>query len=72
MDVIKGISASPGVYLMKDAGGQIIYVGKAINLQKRVASYFQRQDALGLGRAVPAGTAGRAGAVPLSGRALRR
>jgi excinuclease ABC subunit C len=30
---------------MKDAGGQIIYVGKAINLQKRLASYFQRQDA---------------------------
>jgi excinuclease ABC subunit C len=29
---------------MKDAGGEIIYVGKAINLQKRVASYFQRQE----------------------------
>jgi excinuclease ABC subunit C len=45
VEVIKGISESPGVYLMKDAGGQIIYVGKAINLQKRLASYFQRQDA---------------------------
>ena len=44
LETIKGISHSPGVYLMKDAGREIIYVGKAINLQKRVASYFQRQE----------------------------
>ncbi len=44
---IKGISQNPGVYLMKDEKGKIIYVGKAINLQKRVASYFQRKEALG-------------------------
>lgn len=31
----------PGVYLMKDDRGQIIYVGKAINLKNRVRSYFQ-------------------------------
>lgn len=31
---------NPGVYLMKDAGGTIIYVGKAANLQNRVRSYF--------------------------------
>jgi excinuclease ABC subunit C len=43
-EVIKGLSDSPGVYLMKDGGGTIIYVGKAINLRKRVASYFQRQE----------------------------
>jgi excinuclease ABC subunit C len=32
--------ASPGVYLMKDARGRIIYVGKAKSLRKRIASYF--------------------------------
>jgi len=31
---------SSGVYLMKDESGKIIYVGKAINLRKRVSSYF--------------------------------
>jgi excinuclease ABC subunit C len=30
----------PGVYLMKDARGRIIYVGKAVNLRNRVRSYF--------------------------------
>lgn len=32
---------SPGVYLMKDQEGRIIYVGKAKNLKNRVRSYFQ-------------------------------
>lgn len=30
---------TPGVYLMKDAAGSVIYVGKAVNLRKRLASY---------------------------------
>ena len=34
------IPSQPGVYLMKDAAGQIIYVGKARNLRKRLATYF--------------------------------
>lgn len=33
----------PGVYLMKNAEGQIIYVGKAVNLKNRVRSYFRTQ-----------------------------
>ncbi|BDQ33132.1 UvrABC system protein C [Pseudodesulfovibrio portus] len=35
---------TPGVYLMKDEGGRIIYVGKAKALRKRLSSYF-RQNA---------------------------
>jgi len=34
--------SDPGVYLMKDSRGRIIYVGKAKNLKKRLASYFAR------------------------------
>ncbi len=36
----------PGVYLMKDNTGKIIYVGKALNIKQRLASYFvnQRHD----------------------------
>jgi len=35
---------NPGVYLMKDKNGKIIYVGKAKCLKNRVASYFRAQD----------------------------
>jgi excinuclease ABC subunit C len=34
----------PGVYLMKDARGTVIYVGKAQNLRNRVRSYWQKQS----------------------------
>ena len=32
---------SAGCYLMKNASGEVIYVGKAVNLRRRLASYFQ-------------------------------
>jgi excinuclease ABC subunit C len=32
----------PGCYLYKDAAGEIIYIGKAVNLRNRVRSYFQK------------------------------
>jgi excinuclease ABC subunit C len=38
---LKEIPTSPGVYLHKDAGGRILYIGKAKNLRSRVRQYFQ-------------------------------
>lgn len=40
--IIKSFPDAPGVYLMKDADGEVIYVGKAVSLKKRVVSYFLR------------------------------
>ena len=39
-DKLKVLTARPGVYLMKDREGNIIYIGKAKNLKNRVTSYF--------------------------------
>lgn len=41
---IKNLTSKPGVYQMFDTDGAILYVGKAKNLKKRVASYFQKND----------------------------
>ena len=38
---LKTLSSEPGVYRMLDSDGQVIYVGKAKSLKKRVASYFR-------------------------------
>src|SRR5881392_686343 len=40
-DQLKALPARPGVYLFRDRGGDVLYVGKAKSLRPRVRSYFQ-------------------------------
>ncbi len=41
---LKGLPAKPGVYLFRDARGQVLYIGKAKSLRPRVRSYFQKGE----------------------------
>ena len=41
---VRAIPPRPGVYLMKDVRGDVIYVGKAKNLRSRIRNYFQGTD----------------------------
>jgi predicted GIY-YIG superfamily endonuclease len=41
-ELLERLPTDPGVYLMKDKRGRVIYVGKAKNLKNRVRSYFHR------------------------------
>jgi excinuclease ABC subunit C len=42
-DKVRTFPTTPGVYLMKDDRGRVIYVGKAVNLRSRAGSYFTKQ-----------------------------
>src|SRR3954462_13132728 len=42
---VKQFPGAPGVYLMKDAQGRVIYVGKAKNLRNRASHYFTKAAA---------------------------
>ncbi|TYT75688.1 excinuclease ABC subunit UvrC [Desulfobotulus mexicanus] len=44
LEKLAQVTTGPGVYLMKDGENRILYVGKAKNLRRRLASYFQRMD----------------------------
>ena len=41
---IKNLPPKPGVYIMHDKNNNVIYVGKAISLKKRVTSYFRKTN----------------------------
>lgn len=45
-DKVRKFPQSPGVYLMKDSAGVVIYVGKATNLRSRAGSYFLKAAAI--------------------------
>lgn len=40
-DKVKHLPKNSGVYIMENANGEVIYVGKAVNLKNRVSQYFQ-------------------------------
>jgi len=47
-DKLTRVSKEPGVYLMKDTAGKVIYIGKAGNLRKRLVSHFKNSGQLNI------------------------
>jgi excinuclease ABC subunit C len=45
----RALPDQPGVYMFKDSGGEVIYVGKATSIRKRVASHFSKTSTMGGG-----------------------
>ncbi len=43
---VRQFPTTPGVYLMKDGRGRVLYVGKAVNLRSRASSYFTKAAAI--------------------------
>ena len=42
--LVARLPRSPGVYLMRDRGGRVLYVGKAVDIRRRVRSYFGNDE----------------------------
>lgn len=43
-NMVNATPATPGIYLMKDKEGKVIYIGKAKNLRNRISTYFRGAD----------------------------
>lgn len=43
---VRNVPAAPGVYLMRDATGKMLYIGKSDNLRRRLSEYFQATESL--------------------------
>ncbi len=41
---VASLPHAPGVYLFRDAGGRVLYVGKAVDLRRRIRQYFGQDD----------------------------
>src|SRR5205809_3595325 len=41
---LETLPTQPGVYLMRDKAGEVVYVGKAVSLRARVGQYFQERS----------------------------
>lgn len=44
-EIVRDLPEAPGIYIFEDATGQPLYVGKSVNIKKRVMSHFSRDHA---------------------------